>query len=75
MTVGTAHFAHGAVVTEMWLVSRDLFENIYSREVLKEYQRRREEARGKPWSSGAIPEIFLGKVLGSSQTESALLPP
>ncbi len=63
------------VGAEIRLVSRNLVQNIYSCDALEELQRCREEARGKPWSSGVIPEVFLSKVLGKSQVESASLPP
>ena len=51
---------------------RDLIENIYSHEVFEEYMRRC-NAFGKAWSSGVIPEFFLGKVVGTDQRHSALL--
>ena len=57
-----------------WRVCRDLIGNIYSREVSDEHLRRCAEARGKPWSSGVIPEFFLGKVLGEDQHHSMTLP-
>lgn len=59
----------------MWLGGRGLCQNIYSREVLEEYRRRCAEAKGKAWSSGVIPEVFLDKVLGDDQHQSVLLPP
>ena len=58
----------------MWLVCRDLIENIYSREVSDEYRRRCAETRGSAWTSGAIPEVFLDKVVGEDQHDSVLLP-
>ena len=48
-------------------------ENVYSHEVFEEYMRRF-SAFGQAWSSGVIPEYFLGKVVGASQRHSVLLP-
>ena len=57
-----------------WRVCRCLVENIYSREVFEEYWHRCAEAKRKAWSSGVIAEVFLDKVLGERQCDSALLP-
>ena len=61
---------------QLALVCRDLVENIYSHEVFEEYMRRfsTNVTFGEAWSSGVIPEFFLGKVLGRDQRHSASLP-
>ncbi len=50
---------------------RRLVENIYSRQVLEEYQRRWDAVRGKAWQRGMIPEYFLRHVTSYSKRHSA----
>ena len=46
-------------------------ENIYSRKVFEEYQRRWKAVVGKPWSQGMMPEYFLGRVNSSHKQRGA----
>ena len=50
---------------------RALVENIYSQQVLEEYQRRWDAVRGKPWQRGMISEYFLRHVTSYSKRHSA----
>ncbi|CAL5223143.1 g5610 [Coccomyxa viridis] len=52
----------------------DLVENIYTTEVLDEYERRCDEVDfEEEWDSGMIPEDFLSKIVGKDQAHTDAL--
>ena len=53
---------------------RNLVENIFSRKVYAEYQRRWDAALGQPWRQGVVSEYFLRGVISYNRTRSASLP-
>lgn len=50
---------------------RILVENIYSRKVFEDYQRRWKEVVGRPWHQGMMSEYFLWRVDSSHKQRSA----
>ena len=50
---------------------RNLVENIFSRTVYEEYQRRWDAVQGKPWRQGMVPEYFFWGITSYNKTRSA----
>ena len=53
---------------------RNLVENVFSRKVYQEYQRRWDSVQGQAWRHGMVPEYFLRGVTSYNRTRSTPQP-